>query len=231
MITTPPDGVTARHLSATARKLYTSGPPLLRKLQHWRPYICPFESLVKHIPDGSRVLDVGCGSGLLLSLAAGLGVQFEGVGFNVSRQGIDLANRMTGQVAGLAPNAKLSFQRLDIDAPMPSGQFDIVFLVDVLHHVAPHSQRSFFEEVTSKVRPGGTLVYKDMCLRPWWMAQANRLQDLLVARQWIHYVPVERVEYWAESKDFQVILRENSTRLWCGHELRVMTRSSPTFGG
>jgi hypothetical protein len=36
-----PESITARDLSRLAKKWYTSGPFLLRKLQHWRPYILP----------------------------------------------------------------------------------------------------------------------------------------------------------------------------------------------
>ena len=223
-----PESITARDLSRLAKELYTSGPFLLRKLQHWRPYICPFEKLVVHVREGTQVLDVGCGSGLLLSLTAGLGTKFEGVGFDVSRQGIELATRMTSRAATIAPGAKLSFQRLDIDAAWPPGEFDVVFLVDVLHHVPAQSQRPFFRQVTSKVKPGGALIYKDMCLRPWWMAQANRLQDLVVAREWIHYVPVQALEDWAASDGMRVVLREDMSRLWSGHELRVMIRDTAT---
>ena len=219
-----PEILTAQHLSKIARAMYTSGPFLLRKLQHWRPYICPFESLVGHVRHGYRVLDVGCGSGLLLSLAAGAGAKFEGLGFDVSRQGIELATRMTRRAASLAPHAKLSFQRLDINAAWPTGEFDAVFLVDVLHHVPSRNQRAFFQQVVSKVKPGGTLIHKDMCLQPWWMAQANRLQDLLVARQWINYARVQVVEEWATSEGLRVVLRENIKRMWCGHELRLMKR-------
>jgi len=76
----------------------------------------------------------------------------------------------------------------------------------------------------SKVKPGGTLVYKDMCLRPWWMAQANRLQDLVVAREWINYAPIQSVESWAADGGMRIVLREDHSRLWCGHELRVMIK-------
>ncbi len=215
---------TAWRLAAISRSLYREGPLLLRKLQHWRPYICPFEHLVGHVHEGSRVLDVGCGSGLLLSLTAGLGIRFEGVGFDVSRQGIELATKMTSRAAHIAPNAKLSFQRLEIGDPWPPGSFDIVFLVDVLHHVAPKSKEQFFRQVLSKVGKEGILVYKDMCRSPWWRAQANRLQDLVIAREWIHYVPVQTVEEWASDDGMQVVVREDMTRFWCGHELRVMKR-------
>lgn len=197
---------------------------LLRKLQHWRPYICPFENLVTHVPEGARVLDVGCGSGLLLSLMAGLGVKFEGVGVDVSRDGIDLATRMTKRVSQIAPHAKLRFHRLDSSDSWPAGTFDVVFLVDVLHHVVPKSQKAFFQRVLSKVGREGTLVYKDMCRRPRWRAEANRLQDLVIAREWITYVPVETVERWALDSGMQVVVREEMSRFWCGHQLRVMAK-------
>jgi 2-polyprenyl-3-methyl-5-hydroxy-6-metoxy-1,4-benzoquinol methylase len=218
------DTRTAPQLAAISRALYREGPLLLRTLQHWRPYICPFENLVGYVREGSRVLDIGCGFGLLFGLTAGVGIKFEGVGFDLSRQGIELATRMTSRAASIAPHAKLSFQRLDIGEAWPPGTFDVVFLVDVLHHVAPNSQEQFFRQVLSKVGPGGTLVYKDMCRSPWWRAQANRLQDLVIARQWIHYVPIQLVERWAANEGMHVVVREDMNRLWCGHELRVMTR-------
>jgi 2-polyprenyl-3-methyl-5-hydroxy-6-metoxy-1,4-benzoquinol methylase len=171
-------------------------------------------------------LDVGCGAGLLLGLMAGLGREFEGVGFDVSRRAIEVAKDMAQHAAKSVMKARLSFHRLDIDAAWPAGTFDVVFLVDVLHHVHPHSQRQFFQRVISKVKGGGTLVYKDMCHRPRWKAQANRLHDLLLARQRISYVPVHTVEHWAGLEGMQVLHREDISRLWYGHELRVMKSSN-----
>jgi 2-polyprenyl-3-methyl-5-hydroxy-6-metoxy-1,4-benzoquinol methylase len=216
--------LTAKSLSAMARSLYADGPFLLRTLQHFRPFICPFERLIGHVRAGSSVLDVGCGAGLLLSLAAATGRQFEGLGFDVSPMAIDLAKTMTKRAMVISPQARLSFERLDVDAHWPEGVFDVVFLIDVLHHVPPASQHSLVKRVISKVKPGGTLVYKDMCQRPWWKAQANRLQDLMIARELISYVPVQTVENWAGVEGMQVILSEDLSRFWCGHELRVMRR-------
>jgi len=217
--------LTAPFMSAIARRMYRQGPMLLRTLQHFRPFICPFEKLVEHIPDGARVLDVGCGAGLLLGLAAGLGREFEGFGFDVSPMAIELAKVMAIHAATVNPRARLTFERLDVGAPWPEGSFDLVFLIDVMHHVPPASQHTLLERVISKVRPGGHLVYKDMCLRPWWKAQANRLQDLIIAREWITYVPVLTVENWARTEGMSVTASEDIGRLWCGHELRVMRRA------
>jgi cyclopropane fatty-acyl-phospholipid synthase-like methyltransferase len=129
---------------------------------------------------------------------------------------------MAARAVTLSPKAKLVFHRLDVDAAWPAEQFDVVFLIDVMHHVPPEAQRSFLDRVISKVKSTGVLVYKDMCRRPWWRAQANRLHDLVIARESINYAPVATVENWAAAQGMRVIAREDLNRLWYGHELRAM---------
>lgn len=219
------DTLSPTRLSAVARGMYSEGPFLLRKLQHWRPFICPFERLIGHVPNGARVLDIGCGAGLLLSLIAGLGVEFEGIGVDVSSQAIDLAKNMASRLAANSLKARLSFEQVAIESGWPVGAFDVVFLVDVLHHVHPNNQEIFVGRAIATVKPGGVLVFKDMCCAPWWKAQANRLHDLMLAHEVIHYVPIETVEKWAMSKGMEIFLREDPHRLWYGHELRVMRQS------
>lgn len=208
-------------LSAIARNLFRDAPFVLRTLQQWRPYICPFEKLIGYVYPGSSVLDIGCGAGLLLSLIAGLEVECEGVGFDVSKRAIDVANTMRQRAAAMFPKASLSFVCVGRDACWPNATFDVVFMVDVLHHVRPHSQREFVYRAISKVKPGGTLVYKDMCLRPWWRAQANRLHDLVIAQERVNYVPIEKVNEWATARGMQIVARRDETRLWYGHELCI----------
>jgi 2-polyprenyl-3-methyl-5-hydroxy-6-metoxy-1,4-benzoquinol methylase len=211
-------------LSAIARNLFREAPIALRTLQRCRPYICPFEKLVEYVRPGSSVLDIGCGAGLLLSLIAGLEVEFEGIGFDVSRRAIDAANVMRQRAAAMFPKASLSFVRVDPDSCWPSGVFDTVFMVDVMHHIPPRSQQEFLHNAISKVKPGGTLVYKDMCMRPWWKAQANRLHDFVIARERIAYVPIQKVQDWASAQGMETIARRDDTRLWYGHELCVFRR-------
>ena len=60
-----------------------------------------------------------------------------------------------------------------------------------------------------------------MVRRPVWRALANRLHDLLIARQRIHYLPVEQVIEWAQAKGFRVIEQRRMDMLWYGHEMVV----------
>src|SRR6266576_3469231 len=72
-----------------------------------------------------------------------------------------------------------------------------VSMIDVMHHVPPSFQKEFLLTACRHVRPSGLLIYKDMCRRPRWRAAANRLHDLVLARQWINYLPISQVELWA----------------------------------
>jgi 2-polyprenyl-3-methyl-5-hydroxy-6-metoxy-1,4-benzoquinol methylase len=211
-------------LALLARQLYVGGPYVLRKMMHYRIVICPFERLIPHVAPGASVLDVGCRSGLFLALLSGTVADVAGVGFDSSVPAIDLAVRMAEQVKLLELRAELRFIQLDVAAPWPDGLFDVVSLVDVLHHVPPAYQRSVIETATAHVKPGGVLLYKDMANQPAFHAWMNRLHDLVVARQWIHYLPISSVDKWAKEFGLAPTHAETLSRLWYRHELRVFRK-------
>jgi hypothetical protein len=86
-------------------------------------------------------------------------------------------------------------------------------------------QRALFHEAASRVRTGGTLIYKDMCEKPLLFAWANRLHDLVIARQWIHYLSATSVCDWSRQEGFQLVESRDIRMLWYGHELRVFRRT------
>jgi 2-polyprenyl-3-methyl-5-hydroxy-6-metoxy-1,4-benzoquinol methylase len=219
---------TPREVASIAASIFTEGPLVMRLLQRWRVAICPLDAVVDEVPRGSRVLDVGCGGGLLLGVLHQTGRLREGVGFDVSAPAIEVAQRMAARVRSgdrAAAPPLLEFHRCRAEDDWPSGAFDVVTIVDVLHHVDPARQRAFFERAASRVRPGGLLVYKDMAPRPRWRAWANRLHDLVMARQWIHEVDARDAESWARACGFAVSRAERINRLWYAHDLRVFTKS------
>jgi len=218
-------------LAFLARSLYTNGPYLMRKLMHYRIRVCPFEHLITHVTPGASVLDVGCGAGLFLALLAGTVPDISGCGFDSSVPAIETAARMAEEVTKSGLPARLRFLKLDAAEPWPSGTFDVVSLVDVLHHVSPEYQKSVIERASRCVKPDGLLLYKDMAKRPAFHAGMNRLHDLLLARQWIHYVPVHHVDEWAGEFGLHISHAEMFSRFWYRHELRVYRKPSMHLTG
>jgi len=178
---------------AAARSIYRDAPFGARLLQSLRPYICPFDHLLAHVPAGASVLDAGCGAGLLLALVAHFDPAAKGFGFDTSSQAIAVARDIAKRPQF---GSRLQFETLRATEEWPAGGYDVVSLVDVLHHVPPSIQPGFISVALSRVRPGGLLIYKDMAHRPAWQAGWNRLHDLLLARQWINSRQMGEVRAW-----------------------------------
>ncbi|HYI94857.1 MAG TPA: class I SAM-dependent methyltransferase [Bryobacteraceae bacterium] len=189
-------------------------------MQHLRPNICPFDKLLAVVPSGASVLDIGCGSGIFLGLLEYFGRRIHGFGFDASQAAIECAKTM----ARYHPDFNLRFQHIHKEDPWPPGQFDVVSIIDVLHHIPVEHQDGAFQAAAARVSPGGLLLYKDMSDSPWYLAGANRLHDLIVARDWIYYVPVAHIEGWAKSLDLQLENTESVRMLWYQHDLRVFRK-------
>lgn len=228
----PHNPLDQRRLLALSRRLYprSVGGGLLRLLQRHRVRICPFEPILRAVPEGSRVLDVGCGGGLLLGLLAATGrLAPEGsVGFDASARAVRLAKAMAAHLPSVvehAPAPGVTFVHLGVRDPWPAGPFDAVCIVDVMHHVPPAQQEGVIAQAASRLRPAGVLVYKDMADRPRWRAWANRLHDLALARQWITYVPATRVEQWATAHGLVPFHAGDQSRLWYAHQWRLFRKA------
>ncbi len=185
-----------------------------------RPMICPFEPIIEEIPVGSTLLDVGCGSGsLLVELALRSKIR-SGVGCDISDSSIATARAAASRV----PNVLLNFLRIAVASDMPRDVFDVVCMVDVMHHVPRATRRAFFGECVFRLRPGGRFVYKDMNERPRWSAAVNVLHDAVLARQLIKHEPLENVLAWAAELGLAVVHQVAYRKLAYSHELVVFER-------
>ncbi|MBL8963317.1 MAG: class I SAM-dependent methyltransferase [Phycisphaeraceae bacterium] len=231
-MTDPPsdrfDDLSPPVLSAIAREAFTTGPVLNRTLQRWRPYIVPFDQILRFIPEGASILDVGCGGGLLGALVGATRRPRRFVGFDSSSDAIAVARAMSGRVGSELPGGAFApeFLRLDAGEPWPAGEFDVVTIIDVIHHVPPAHQRDVILRAASRLAPGGRLIYKDMTRRGVVRPLMNRLHDLVLARQWIHYADIDLVQAWLTGSEagMSVTHRAFHARGWYGHELLVMDK-------
>jgi 2-polyprenyl-3-methyl-5-hydroxy-6-metoxy-1,4-benzoquinol methylase len=214
----------SKYLSQRIRELYGNQPLSRRLIQSLRTHICPLDTIIECIPSGTEVFDIGCGCGALLAVLTDMGKIDFGEGVDPNPETIVVAQQVTQQFK--SNNVHLNFTVASSWEDWPDQQFDVVTLIDVMHHVPMPVRPKFFREAAKRVRAGGSLVYKDMCVSPWWRAWANRLHDLIMARQLIHHEPVTNIEKWAGSNKLTLETQRDISLLWYGHELRVFRKGN-----
>lgn len=217
------DLTTVPSIASFARALYGQVKSGSAWKQRLRPYICPFHVLVGYVGGGATVLDVGCGAGLFIAILAQLGRIRSALGFDADQRAILTAQK----IARHLPNSNsIRFEHRSTNDVWPSGQFDVVCLIDVMHHVQPKKQPVVLATAAEHVAPGGILLYKDMARRPIWRAWANRLHDLVSAGEWIHYAKKEDVLDWARRSGLFPEEAGAVNMLWYRHEWCIFRRSN-----
>jgi 2-polyprenyl-3-methyl-5-hydroxy-6-metoxy-1,4-benzoquinol methylase len=213
--------MTVAEVADIARDLYRHASIGFRLKQGYRPYICPFNELIACVPPGASLLDAGCGAGLFILLLAKAGHIRSAVGFDTNATAIREAQRAAKRLQNPIP---IHFEAFSAADRWPTGQFDVVSIIDVLHHVPPEHQRTVITSAVQHLGDGGVLLYKDMVKRPAWRAHANRAHDLLSVGEWINYVEIDAVIAWAEAAGLRVTGRGRANMLWYGHEWCTFTR-------
>ena len=103
------------------------------------------------IPAQARLLDLGCGQGVLAALLAAAGIEVR------SLRGIDLSRR--GIARARAAFAEGEFVEGDIRAT-PFGAADRVVILDVLHYIDHAAQEDVLRRVRESLAAGGLLLLR-----------------------------------------------------------------------
>lgn len=125
----------------------------------YRPYICPFDDLLKMIDDRDTVFDIGCGSGQFAALLA----EFTGV---KKIGGVEISTELIKNACHLlepySSRVEVSFEVYDGTKIPDLSAYSVVVLIDVLHHVPPASQVTFIKSIHKQMLKGARLIIKDI---------------------------------------------------------------------
>ncbi|PSF37906.1 hypothetical protein C7H19_07970 [Aphanothece hegewaldii CCALA 016] len=216
--------LTNQKIAFLAWNLYKDAPITTRLLASARTYICPMQPLLGEVPKHSTVLDIGCGSGLFLFLLIANEQVTKAVGIDANAKMLNSTKLTAHQLAQKRLGIDINFIEADNPNDWPNNNFSVVSMIDVIHHIPPEKQQAVFEEATQRVCPGGYLLYKDMCKQPFWRATANRLHDLILARQWIHYCPIDKIKQWGSACGLTLEKESYYSKWVYGHEKLVFKK-------
>lgn len=121
-------------------------------------------TLLKFLPSEGRLLDVGCGTGLLDYAIASHRPGLKILGIDIDERAVELANRYS------------RLENVEF-APVPlqdvTGSFDCISFVDVMHHATKDDARGLLEAAGAKLASGGEILIKDIARKGGWFSYAH----------------------------------------------------------
>jgi SAM-dependent methyltransferase len=136
-------------------------PVVARASRVFEPFIRDYlRGVLASIP-ARRVLDVGCGSGIYLQVAAEASRETTGVGIDLHDRVVQMARRNLERW-GIAD--RLTVSRADIRGGTAGlgGRFDLILLINNVYYFSPEERRALFRELRLALTDRGSLVLVSM---------------------------------------------------------------------
>ena len=130
-----------RQISEAYRSIYLDIDAFVNLMRLWRP-------------EADRILEVGCGEGAVTQ-------RLRAAYPHAKITAIDITPRVGRLYQGSFDNVR--FVRCDVQevAANEGGEYDLVVLSDVLHHVPLELRQGLLDAVRTALAPSGTFVFKD----------------------------------------------------------------------
>lgn len=114
-----------------------------------------FTGLTQYVKEGNLVLDLGCGNGRLVDALRGTGINMIGVDGSS-----ELIARCKEKYTEDIKKGWLGFTVSDVlELPFDGGQFDVVFLLAVMHHIPSEALRvQLLKDLLMMTKKGGLCV-------------------------------------------------------------------------
>lgn len=181
----------------------TANATFLQKLKiKYRPYVCPFDELLDYARKEKNIYDVGCGSGQFCSLVAKFTNVKDISGIEIDESLVDNAKKINAQ---FSKNKKVSFTVFDgTTIPDDIGKYDLIFMIDVYHHIPKKLRDDFMKQLYKKMKPGARLMLKDIDGGSPFVA-CNKVHDIIFAQELSHEISFKRANNLLESLGFKIV--------------------------
>jgi 2-polyprenyl-3-methyl-5-hydroxy-6-metoxy-1,4-benzoquinol methylase len=137
----------------------------------WR--LCPFEVVESYVPRKGRILDFGCGYGMLSNFLGLKSPERQVLGIDLNKARIEVAKRSS------KGHPEVCFQLGDV-RDFQGIPFDAVVVTDVLHHIDEANVRVLLRIIRSCLSDHGTLVVLDVDRSPFRKFYTTYLIDRLL---------------------------------------------------
>ncbi len=122
---------------------------------HLRWWLTPYERMAAYVPKSGKVLDVGCGHGLLAMEMA-----LSEPNRTVLATDHDVARITLASQAGQGIT-NLKFE-VSTGSPVSDGTFDAIMMIDFLHYFSPEQQDAMIAKAFANLQPGGWLLAREV---------------------------------------------------------------------
>lgn len=158
--------------------LYAHAPKRDRLHVKGRWKSCPVAAVDGAVPRAGRVLEVGCGHGLVSSYLALSSSEREVLGCDIDTRKIAVASHASSHVR---PPARVEFRESD-GASLPPGPWDAIVIVDVLYLLDRDAERALVARCADALVPGGVLVLKETDVKPRYKHLIARAQEVVATK-------------------------------------------------
>jgi 2-polyprenyl-3-methyl-5-hydroxy-6-metoxy-1,4-benzoquinol methylase len=217
-------------LGARVLALFDHAPKRDRLHVRGRFRTCPVAVIDEAVPRAGRVLEVGCGHGLVSAYLALSSSEREVKGIDIDARKIAIASH--AQSHADHQTAHLSFEHMS-PGELPAGRWDAIVIVDVLYLLGRPAEQALLRACTDQLTDGGVLVIKETDVVPrWkhWFAKAQEVVSTKILRitagSSLSFTPVAELAGHLRDAGLDVTTRPVDKGYWYPHALVVARRPS-----
>jgi 2-polyprenyl-3-methyl-5-hydroxy-6-metoxy-1,4-benzoquinol methylase len=186
-----------------------------------RPYICPLDIVLNSIGEEKKIFDIGFGNGSLLTLVSEYLSPKKIGGLEVDKDLLDNANSILSSYN--VDRELILFNGSQI--PRKVLNYNVITLIDVLHHIPKQNQFKFLDELFQKISPNSIVIIKDInAENP--LVFFNKLHDLILSRQKTHERGLkELLNFLRKRKNIQIRCLKKSRMLVYPHYMLCLKKN------